>query len=183
MRIGEVADRVGVAVKTIRYYEAIGVLAAPSRTPSGYRDYDDSVVERLAFVRAAKSVGLTLGEIRGIVALRDRGEAPCVYVADLLQRRATEISQQIIDLERLERELRRLARRSRTLETADCDPSLVCHLITPAVAIDEANAEIAAMSPVEGPDPPPEFVARAMEHGRKLMADLHELERGGWPPH
>jgi len=49
-------------------------------------------------------------------------------------------------------------------------------------AIDEANEQTAAMSTVERPDPSPEFVARAMEHGRKLMADLHELERAGWPP-
>jgi len=49
-------------------------------------------------------------------------------------------------------------------------------------AIDEATAQVAAMSTVERPDPSPEFVARAMEHGRKLMADLHELERAGWPP-
>jgi hypothetical protein len=49
-------------------------------------------------------------------------------------------------------------------------------------AINEANAQIAAMSTVERPDPSPEFVALAMEHGQKLMADLHELERAGWPP-
>jgi hypothetical protein len=48
-------------------------------------------------------------------------------------------------------------------------------------AIDEANAQTAAMSTVERLDPSPEFVARAPEHGRKLMADLHELERAGWP--
>lgn len=134
VRIGEVADRADVAVKTIRYYEDIGVLSAPPRTSAGYRDYDDAVVERLAFVRAAQSVGLTLGEIREIVALRDRGETPCGHVADLLQRRATEIGQRITDLQRLERELRRLARRSRTLDPDDCDPSLVCHLITAAAS-------------------------------------------------
>lgn len=134
MRIGEFADRASVPVKTIRYYEDIGVLAPPARTASGYRDYDAAVVDRLGFVRAAQSVGLTLGEIREIVALRDRGETPCGHVADLLQRRATEIEERIASLQGLEGELRRLARRARSLDPADCDPGLVCHLITPAAA-------------------------------------------------
>ncbi len=133
MRIGEIADRSGVGVKTIRYYEGIGVLPPPARTPSGYRDYDATVVDRLTFVRAAQSVGLTLGEIREIVALRDRGETPCGHVSELLQRRAAETQRRVDDLRRLQGELRRLARRARVLSPADCDPELVCHLITAPV--------------------------------------------------
>jgi DNA-binding transcriptional MerR regulator len=132
VRIGEVAQRSGVPVKTIRYYEEIGVLAPPARTASGYRDYDAGVVDRLAFVRAAQAIGLTLGEIREIVALRDRGEAPCAHVTELIGRRAAEIEARITDLQRLQRELRRLARRARSLDPADCEPGLVCHLISPA---------------------------------------------------
>jgi len=70
MRIGELAAAAGVSVKAVRYYEEIGVLAPPARTSSGYRDYDIEACDRLAFIRAARAVGLTLGEIRGIVALR-----------------------------------------------------------------------------------------------------------------
>jgi DNA-binding transcriptional MerR regulator len=65
-----------VSAKTIRHYLQIGVLPPPARTPSGYRAYDDGVLDRLRFVRAAQAVGLTLGEIREIVALRDRGWSP-----------------------------------------------------------------------------------------------------------
>ncbi|MGH9139383.1 MAG: heavy metal-responsive transcriptional regulator [Acidimicrobiales bacterium] len=132
MRIGELADRSGVPVKTIRYYEEVGVLAAPPRTPSGYRDYGDETADRLAFVRAAQSVGLTLGEIREIVALRDKGVTPCEHVAGLLQRRAAEIESRIASLQLLRGELGRLARRARSLNPDDCAPDLVCHLITPA---------------------------------------------------
>jgi MerR family copper efflux transcriptional regulator len=132
VRIGELADRSGVPVKTIRYYEDIGVLAAPPRTPSRYRDYDDTAVDRLAFVRAAQAVGLTLGEIRETIALRDRGETPCEHVVDLLQRRAGEIEDRVRALHDLQRDLQRLARRARTLDPARCDPRLVCHVITPA---------------------------------------------------
>ena len=97
MRIGELADAGGVSAKTIRYYEAIGLLAAPQRTPAGYRDYDPAAAGRLAFIRAAQAVGLTLGEIRGVIALRDRGEPPCGHVLELIDARAAEIDQRIIE--------------------------------------------------------------------------------------
>ena len=70
MRIGELAAASGVPAKTIRYYEDIGVLDAPPRTPSGYRDDTADAADRLAFIRSARAVGLTLGEIRQIPALR-----------------------------------------------------------------------------------------------------------------
>jgi MerR family transcriptional regulator, copper efflux regulator len=82
MRIGELAERSGVSAKTIRYYEDIGLLPAPARLASGYRDYEPSTLDRLAFIRAAQAVGLSLGEIRGIVALRDEGQTPCGHVLD-----------------------------------------------------------------------------------------------------
>lgn len=130
MRIGEVAERAGVTDKTIRYYEQIGVLASPSRTASGYRDYDDSVLDRLQFVRAAQAVGLTLGEIREVIALRDHGTVPCEHVVDVIRRRASQIDQRIAELQQIRTELERLDRRAETLDPRDCPPDKVCHLIT-----------------------------------------------------
>lgn len=60
LTIGQVAKTSGVAAKTIRYYEQIGVLPAPSRTSSGYRQYDASSLERVRFVRRARTLGLPL---------------------------------------------------------------------------------------------------------------------------
>jgi MerR family copper efflux transcriptional regulator len=131
VRIGELADRSGVAVKTIRYYEDIGVLDAPQRTSSGYRDYDDPAIDRLAFIRAAQAVGLTLGEIRQVVALRERGQTPCTHVVALLERRADEIGQRIVELQHLQGDLRRLAAEAQGLDPTDCDPQRVCHVIAP----------------------------------------------------
>jgi MerR family transcriptional regulator, copper efflux regulator len=131
VRIGELADRSGVAVKTIRFYEAIGVLDPPERTPSGYRDYDDPAIDRLAFIRAGQAVGLTLGEIRQVVGLRERGQAPCTHVVALLERRADEIGQRIAELQHLQGDLRRLAAEAQGLDPADCDPQRVCHVIAP----------------------------------------------------
>lgn len=131
VRIGELADRSRVGVKTIRYYEDIGVLDPPERTPSGYRDYDDPAIDRLAFIRAAQAVGLTLGEIRQVVALRERGQTPCTHVVALLERRADEIGQRVAELQDLQGVLRRLAAEARGLDPADCDPQRVCHVIAP----------------------------------------------------
>ena len=89
------------------------------------------MVDRLAFVRAAQTIRLTLGEIREIVALRDRGETPCTHVTDLIQRRADEIEHLITELQRLQAELIPLARRARSIEPDHCDPRLVCHVIAP----------------------------------------------------
>jgi DNA-binding transcriptional MerR regulator len=132
VRIGEVVTRSGVSDKTLRFYEEVGVLDRPKRAPSGYRDYDADALDRLAFVRAAQAVGLTLGEIREVIAMRDRGEVPCAHVLDLLQQRSAEVEARIAELHRLQAELRRLARRARTLDAADCDPGRVCHLIAPS---------------------------------------------------
>src|SRR5207245_6493211 len=71
--IGEVAARSGLSRKALRLYEARGILKAPRRTPSGYRHYDSDVLRLLTFVSQARRLGLTLTEIRHIVALRSPG--------------------------------------------------------------------------------------------------------------
>jgi MerR HTH family regulatory protein len=70
------SGQAGISTKAIRYYEQIGILTPPARTSSGYRSYDETAIGRLGFVRAAQAVGLTLGEIRQIIAFRDDGQAP-----------------------------------------------------------------------------------------------------------
>jgi DNA-binding transcriptional MerR regulator len=129
MLIGEVAERSGVSAKTIRYYEEIGLAPAPSRTPAGYRDYDEEIIDRLGFVRAAQAAGLTLGEIRGIVSMRDDGETPCGHVLELLRTRTRELDRTIRDLRSLRRVLRFLVDRAARLDPEDCDPRRVCHLL------------------------------------------------------
>ena len=133
MRISELANRARVTSKTLRYYERIGVLPAPSRSASGYRDYRPEALDRLGFIRASQAVGLSLGEIRQVVALRDRGEAPCDHVYQLLQRRTSELDERIDELQALRRDLRALTKRARQLDPTDCNPRGVCHLIQSSV--------------------------------------------------
>jgi DNA-binding transcriptional MerR regulator len=129
MLIGEVAERSGLSTKTLRYYEDIGLIEPPDRSPAGYRDFDASVLDRLVFIRSAQAVGLSLGEIRSIVALRDDGDVPCGHVLELLRSRADEIGRTIRELRTLQRDLQTLVARAEALDPADCDPRRVCHLI------------------------------------------------------
>ena len=133
MRISELANRARVTSKTLRYYERIGVLPAPSRSASGYRDYRPDALDRLGFIRASQAVGLSLGEIRQVVALRDRGETPCDHVYQLLLRRTAELDERIDELQTLRRDLRALTKRARRLDPTDCNPRGVCHLIQSSV--------------------------------------------------
>jgi len=129
MLIGDLPQRSGVPAKTLRYYEEIGLLDPPARSASGYRDYDDSVLVRLRFIRAAQAVGLTLGEIRSVVALRERGETPCGRVLELLRDRSADIDRRIRELRALKADLNQLVTRAEHLNPSDCDPRGVCHLI------------------------------------------------------
>ena len=132
MRTGELAERAGITPEAVRFYERVGVLSAPTRTPTGYRDFDESAVDRLSFVRAAQAVGLTLGQIREVIAFRDQGEPPCALVFDLIQRRSTELGARIAEMKRIKRELDHLAERARSLRPGDCPEASICHLIPPA---------------------------------------------------
>jgi len=76
LTIGDLAGESLVSAKTIRFYEAAGVLPPPARGPNGYRLYAPDAVDMLRFVKQAQGLGLTLGEIKEIVAIRQGGRAP-----------------------------------------------------------------------------------------------------------
>ena len=130
MRIGAVAGQSAVPVKTLRYYETLGLLDPPERTGGGYRDYPPGIFDRLAFIRAAQAVGLTLAEIREIIAFRERGETPCAHVLAVIDQRHAQLGHRIKELQRLRRELRALAERGRRLDPADCTDTPVCQIIS-----------------------------------------------------
>lgn len=129
MLIGEVADAAKLPTPTVRFYERRGLLPEPARTANGYRAYDESTLNRLKFIRTAQSAGLTLAEIRGIIDIRDSGEAPCAHVDDLLGEKLAEVRERRHQLEVLERELQVLVERSRDLDPADCGEGDICHIL------------------------------------------------------
>lgn len=123
------AQRAGTTTKTLRFYEQLGLLPEPDRTRAGYRDYDDGVVDRLRFVQAARAAGLTLAEIRDVIAVREEVGPPCEHVTSLLDTHAVELDQRIAELTALREEVQRLRERARTLDPGSCDADGVCHVI------------------------------------------------------
>lgn len=93
LKIGELAHLSGLSVKTIRYYEDIGLLTPTvERSSSGYRLFQSQVLNRLAFIKRAQSLGLSLQEIKPLLALHDRGELPCPEVKEQLQKKISAIA-------------------------------------------------------------------------------------------
>ena len=120
MRIGEIADRAGVPAKTIRFWEDQRLVPTPGRTPTGYRDYDPAIVDRLAFIRHAQAAGLALAAIRQVLEIRDGGQPPCVHVTDLIARRLAEVEARMTELTRTRDQLVVLAARAAAQDSADC---------------------------------------------------------------
>lgn len=130
MRIGELAAAVGVTTKALRFYEQAGVLPEPGRTSSGYRDYDSAALARLAFIKAAQAAGLTLAEIRQVIAVRDSQGPPCGHVAAVLDQHLTDLDNRIAELAATRAEVARLRARARTLDPAECGTDAVCHVLS-----------------------------------------------------
>lgn len=106
LKIGEVAEASQLPIKTIRYYEELGLLAPTvSRSESNYRLFDSRVLARLAFIRRSQSLGLTLREIQDILQVHDEGQLPCEEVKHNLQRKVQQVNEQIASLEILRSEL------------------------------------------------------------------------------
>lgn len=129
MRIGELADSVGVTAKTIRYYESIGLLAEPARTPSGYREYADSDLERLRFVKDAQSAGLSLAEVASVLELKGAGAGSCAHTRRLIEAKLDEIDAQLETLKSTRSALAELAARASTLDPAECTDPNRCQVI------------------------------------------------------
>jgi MerR family transcriptional regulator, copper efflux regulator len=131
MQINAYAKRANLSARTIRYYEEIGLLPPPERLDNGYRDYDGRDIARARFVAGARSLDFSIDDIKEILALRERREAPCRVVLDLLQEKADEIGRRIEELQRMEAELRALHRLGHTFPTDDIDgKDCVCHLVS-----------------------------------------------------
>ena len=107
LKIGELARRAGVTPKAIRFYERTGVLPPAKRADNRYRLYDDDAVGMLSFVKQASGLGLTLAEIKEIIAIRRRGRPPCTHVHRLLRDKAGELDRKLRDLLEVRRRIRR----------------------------------------------------------------------------
>lgn len=110
LTIGEVARRAGVGVETVRFYERRGLIAEPARRASGYRQYDEEVIDRLRFIRRAKDLGFTLKEINELLSLRLDPSASCADVKSRTDQKIADIETKIRTLQRMKRALLKLSK-------------------------------------------------------------------------
>ena len=108
MRISDLARAAQTQPETIRYYERKGLLPQAARTQANYRAYDQSHVQRLAFIRHGRALGMTLAEIAALLQFKDTPEANCAHVNDLIDAHIGHVSHRIKELKALEKELRTL---------------------------------------------------------------------------
>ncbi|MFN2598505.1 MAG: heavy metal-responsive transcriptional regulator [Pyrinomonadaceae bacterium] len=100
LRIGEVARLSGVSVEALRFYEKSGLLDKPPRTYGGYRAYGPEVLDRLAFVKRAQSLGFSLTEIKRVIDDARRGASPCAEVREIVTRRLAEPDERLREMRR-----------------------------------------------------------------------------------
>jgi DNA-binding transcriptional MerR regulator len=129
MQIGELAKLTNTSSKTIRFYEDSGLLPPPARSTSGYRDYGPEIVDRLSFIHRGQAAGLTLQKVRQILAIHDRGEAPCGHVRQVLNTRLDQVRAQIAELVALESHLQTLLDRASGGGPTEHDRSTVCWIL------------------------------------------------------
>ena len=120
LTIGQVARRSGVPAKTIRYYESVGLVRDPRRADNGYRQYDPRSVAELRFVQRARSLGFTLKEVGGLLALWGDEHRRSAEVKALALTHVADVERRIEELETIRRTLLDLAERCHGDHRPDC---------------------------------------------------------------
>lgn len=125
MRIGELATKAGVSVQSLRFYERQGLLRKPPRTVSGYRDYDRTDLERIAFIKWCQPLGFTLKEVRQLMRLhsalsnlRDAAKSPAgnelQEIICMARRKSADLEKKVNLLRKARRELNSAIRKLET---------------------------------------------------------------------
>lgn len=101
MKIGELARKADCQVVTVRYYEKEGLMRRPGRSEGNYRVYSVEDADRLRFIRHCRSHGMSLAEIRDLLAYRDAPTGDCAWISEMVERHITYVDEQICSLNRL----------------------------------------------------------------------------------
>jgi DNA-binding transcriptional MerR regulator len=111
LTVSTLAKQAGLSGDTVRYYERVGLLPPPARSPAGYRLYDQDAVARLRLIRGAQRAGLRLREIGELLQVADQGQCPCGHTETLLRERLAEVRAELARLRALEADLTQLLER------------------------------------------------------------------------
>ena len=102
LTIGRLAAQAGVNLETVRYYERVGLMPPPDRTPGGHRDYRPEHRARLVFIRRARELGFGIGDIRALTQLAEPGQNSCAEVKAIASEHLNTVRAKLADLARLE---------------------------------------------------------------------------------
>jgi len=108
LTIGRVAKQAEVPIDTIRFYEREGLIPPPARRPSGYRDYPADTVKRLRFIRRAKDLGFTLGEITELLQLTERSQHDMAGMKRAAEAKLGLVDAKIVELNRMRAALNKM---------------------------------------------------------------------------
>ena len=109
LSIGQVAQRAGVGIETIRFYEREGLLEEPARRASGYRQYAQDAVTQIRFIKRAQQLGFSLKEIQELLTLRVDAETSCEQVKERAAAKLAEVEQKMVELQRMRQALLHVA--------------------------------------------------------------------------
>ena len=120
IKIGELAKRAGCQVVTIRYYEKEGLLPRPERSEGNYRLYDSADVERLHFIRHCRLLGISLTEIKALLAFEENPTVKCDWINQLMAQHIATVDAQIASLQHLKHHLEHLQTQCAGGKEHDC---------------------------------------------------------------
>ena len=120
MRIGAAAERAGVNIQTLRYYERRGLLPRPPRRQSGYREFPDTAVRIVRFIKRAQDLGFTLDEVEELLRLRNDRRRDRSRIRAIAERRIRQIEQKIAELDAMKHALAHLVHCCRERTTLEC---------------------------------------------------------------
>jgi MerR family transcriptional regulator, copper efflux regulator len=132
MLIGEVARLSDLTPATIRYYEELGLLTAPSRSDAGYRHYSPATLDELRFIKKGQGLGFSLEEIGEILSISRAGEAPCTQVLDMAQRNLAAADDRIRLLQDFRNRLAAQITRWKDRSIDTCGVNGLCEIINSA---------------------------------------------------
>lgn len=139
MRVSDLAKQAGVPAHVVRYYTQVGLLDPARDSRNQYRDYSNSDVYRVRFIRRAQRLGFTLGDVKVIFHDADRGESPCAEVREIIEVRARANHDRLEDLNRLQARMDDAIELWRSMPDRPPDHESLCHLID---AVAEAEVDL-----------------------------------------
>ncbi|PSB59635.1 MerR family transcriptional regulator [Chamaesiphon polymorphus] len=136
LKIGDLRERTRVNVSTLRYYENLGLLKPALRSDTGYRYFNDSVVQRVLFIKKAQTLNFSLAEIQEILHSHDRGTAVCSIVKDLIERKISHLDTEIQKLLAAKQRLKSHRERWTTYSEDPPNSESICTLVEELISLE-----------------------------------------------